>query len=89
MLKQNASATYKKDLKRCAKRGYDLSKLNEVVDTLLIPAPLDEKHKDHLLSGDHVGHRECHITPDWLLEYIIDDEELYLIRTGTHSDIFG
>ena len=88
MLKLNASATFKKDLRRCAKRGYDLSKLNKVIDTLLIPEPLEEKYHDHNLSGNHAGNRECHIEPDWLLEYTANDTDLYLIRTGTHADIF-
>ena len=89
MLNLNASTAYKKDLKLCKKRGYNLALLNAAINTLLIPAPLPPKNKDHPLSGNHVGERECHITPDWLLIYRVEDDELYLVRTGTHADLFG
>lgn len=89
MLNLNASTAYKKDLKLCKKRGYDLSLLNTVINTLLIPAPLPSKNKDHPLSGNFIGNRECHISPDWLLIYRIIGNELYLVRTGTHADLFG
>ena len=72
------------------KRGLDMSALDDVVDTLRQGKPLDEKHHDHALTGNFVGFRECHIKPDWLLIYLIDNEELELLlfRTGTHSDLF-
>ena len=89
MLNLSASTAYKKDLKLCKKRGYDLNLLNATINTLLIPAPLPLKNKDHPLSGNHVGERECHIAPDWLLIYRVNDGELYLVRTGTHADLFG
>lgn len=89
MLSLNASTTYKKDLKLCKKRGYNLTLLNAAINTLLIPAPLPPKNKDHPLSGNHAGERECHITPDWLLIYRVNDSELYLVRTGSHADLFG
>ena len=89
MLMLNASTAYKKDLKLCKKRGYDLTLLNATINTLLIPAPLPPKNKDHPLSGNHAGERECHITPDWLLIYRVNNGELYLVRTGTHADLFG
>lgn len=81
---------FKKDLKLAKKRGYNLLLLGEVVDLLAEGKPLLEKHKDHVLIGNYVGCRECHITPDWLLVYEISDNELilYLTRTGTHSDLF-
>lgn len=88
MLNLNASAAYKKDLKLCKKRGYDLTLLNAVINTLLIPAPLPPKNKDHSLSGNLARKRECHILSDWLLIYQINGNELYLIRTGTHVDLF-
>ena len=69
MLSLNASTAYKKDLKLCKKRGYDLALLNAAINTLLIPAPLPLKNKDHSLSGNLAGKRECHILPDWLLIY--------------------
>ena len=84
------TSKFKIDLKLAKKRGYDLSLLGSVVNTLANGQPLDEKYKDHDLVGNYKGCRECHITPDWLLIYEISDNELilYLTRTGTHSDLF-
>lgn len=84
------TSKFKKDLKLAKKRGYDLSLLGSVVNTLANGQPLDEKYKDHDLVRNYKGCRECHITPDWLLIYEISDNELilYLTRTGTHSDLF-
>ena len=81
---------FKRDLKLARKRGYDLSLLGVVVDMLAAGNELPEKYRDHSLSGNFAGCRECHITPDWLLIYEISNEELilYLTRTGTHSDLF-
>jgi mRNA interferase YafQ len=72
------------------KRGYDMSLLKEVVRMLESGIPLDEKHHDHQLTADFAGSRECHIRPDWLLIYKYSNEFviLYLVRTGTHSDLF-
>ena len=88
MLKLNTSTRFKKDYKLCLKRGYNMGLLQNVLDTLRIPAPLPQKNNDHQLSGNHFGERECHIAPDWLLIYRIYDDELYLVRTGTHADLF-
>ena len=79
-----------KDLKNIIKSGYDISLLDKVVTILLQGKPLPEKYKDHNLTGNWVGHRECHITPDWLLIYLINDNTLTLTltRTGTHSKLF-
>ncbi len=84
------TARFKKDLKLAKKRGYDLNLIEIVVDTLAKGKQLEEKYKDHELIGNYIGCRECHITPDWLLIYEIEDNELflYLTRTGTHSDLF-
>lgn len=89
MLKLNTSTKFKKDYRLCIKRGYNLNLLQAVVDTLRIPAPLPLKNKEHGLSGNYSGCRECHILSDWLLIYRIEGEELYLIRTGSHADLFG
>ena len=89
MLNLNLTSQFKRDLKLCQKRSYNISLLNNVIDTLRIPAPLPPKNKDHALKGNYIGHRECHISPDWLLIYRIDGNELYLDRTGTHADLFG
>ena len=81
---------FKKDLKLAKRRGYDLSLLSRVVDTFAMGQPLEEKYRDHSLTGNFKGCRECHITPDWLLIYEVSNNELilYLTRTGTHSDLF-
>lgn len=89
MLKLNLTTQFKRDLKLCKKRNYNISMLNAIVNTLRIPEALPPKNKDHTLKGDYVGRRECHISPDWLLIYRINGDELYLDRTGTHSDLFN
>ena len=90
MLSIVLSNRFKKDLKRAKKRGLDLDLLEEVVDQLAKCVPLPEKNRDHALTGDYIGFRECHVAPDWLLVYRVEDEELelFLFRTGTHSDLF-
>ena len=90
MLDIVSSNRFKKDLKLAIKRGYNIELLNDVVNKLAMQKVLEEKYKDHELTGDFKGFRECHITPDWLLIYQIIDNELvlYLTRTGTHSDLF-
>lgn len=90
MRKIVASNKFKKDLELAAKRGFNLNLLNKVVTSLANGEKLEPKHKDHPLIGNYDDFRECHIQPDWLLIYRIDDEELelYLFRTGTHSDLF-
>ncbi len=85
-----ATGKFKKDLKTVIKRGYNMKLMDEVVTKLSNGEKLPEKNKDHALVGNYVGKRECHITPDWLLIYEIDNGELilYLTRTGSHSDLF-
>ena len=84
------SSRFKKDLKIIAKRGYDIGLVTELVKLLDAGSPLPERHKDHALTGNWVNYRECHITPDWLLVYKLEQEILILTltRTGTHSDLF-
>lgn len=84
------TSKFQKDLKRIQKRGFDLSLLTAVIKKLAAGEPLPEKNRDHCLSGNFSGCRECHITPDWLLIYELDGDNLflYLTRTGTHSDLF-
>ncbi|MCZ6673689.1 MAG: type II toxin-antitoxin system YafQ family toxin [Verrucomicrobia bacterium] len=60
-----------------------------VIELLANKEPLPERYRDHLLIGDYKDHRECHITPDWLLIYLTTETELVLVRTGCHSDLFG
>jgi len=84
------SSRFRQDFKRIVKRGYDLSLLDAVIERLQAGEPLPEKYRDHALTGDFAGHRECHITPDWLLIYKIEHGILILTltRTGSHSDLF-
>ena len=82
---------FKKDYKRAMKRGLKIELLEKIVELLAMGEALPEKNRDHELSGNWVGHRECHIQPDWLLIYRVEDDVLVLTlaRTGTHSDLFG
>lgn len=84
------STRFKKDMKVIQKRGYDQRLIFAVIEKLANGEKLAEKHKDHQLTGDYSGFRECHITPDWLLVYQYREDELLLLlsRTGTHSDLF-
>lgn len=84
------TTTFKRSYKLMKKRGLDLSALDEVVDLLRQGKQLDEKYRDHSLSGNLAGFRECHIKPDWLLIYLIENDvlTLTLVDTGSHSDIF-
>ena len=90
MLEIVSSNRFKRDLKVAIKRGYRISLLEDVVNRLAMRESLEERYRDHLLSGDYDGFRECHITPDWLLVYQVRENELvlFLSRTGTHSDLF-
>ncbi len=85
------TSQFKRDYKLAMKRGKDITLLEEVVTHLALGEALSDKNKDHALTGNWVGHRECHIQPDWLLIYRIEDDVLVLTlaRTGTHSDLFG
>lgn len=82
---------FKKDYKLAVKRNLDISLLDDIIRTLSRGETLPEKNRDHELAGDWVGYRECHIQPNWLLIYRIENDVLVLTlsRTGTHSDLFG
>lgn len=90
MLKIKFLNSFKKDYKRIVKRGYDIALLENVIRMLADGETLPAKYRDHTLTGNYSGFRECHITPDWLLIYEVRESELilYLTRTGTHSDLF-
>jgi mRNA interferase YafQ len=90
MFELELTRQYLKDLKLARKRGLDESKLNEVILKLISGEVLPKKNRDHSLSGDYEGFRECHISPDWLLIYSRDItvKIITLVRTGTHSDLF-
>ncbi len=85
------STQFKKDYKRSIKRHLEISLLDDIIRKLSKGEALDDSNKDHALSGNWSGFRECHIEPDWLLIYKIEDDILVLTltRTGTHSDLFG
>ena len=80
---------YKKDLKRIARRSYDLTLLADAMNALRQGNPLPAVRHDHPLKGQWKGWRECHVEPDWLLIYTTTETEVLLARTGTHADLFG
>lgn len=81
---------YKKAYKLMKKRGLEVALLDEVVDLLRQGKQLDKRHRDHALTGNFAGFRECHIRPDWLLIYLMQNDvlTLTLIDTGSHADLF-
>ncbi|MBR4151566.1 MAG: type II toxin-antitoxin system YafQ family toxin [Selenomonadaceae bacterium] len=91
MYQVNYTTRMRKDIRRMKRRGKNLSKLFDVLDLLKTGEPLSEVYHDHQLKGDLDDLRECHIEPNWLLVYRIDEGELVLLATatGTHADIFG
>ena len=84
------SSQFKRELKLAIKRNYDINKLEQVINMLENDQRLPVQYKDHSLSQNWAGYRECHILSDWLLIYQIDETDmtLNLARTGTHSDIY-
>lgn len=91
MRRIDITGQYKKDLKLARKRNFPEEKLNEIIFKLANDVPLPAANRDHALSGDFAGTRECHVAPDWLLIYSKEESSvqiLTLIRTGTHSDLF-
>jgi mRNA interferase YafQ len=84
------STQFKKDIKRCQKRKYDFTLFKKVIELLEELGKLPPIYKPHILSGDYSKHWECHIKPDWILIWTQDDinKEIYIVRTGTHSDLF-
>ena len=90
MLKIRYSNQFKKDYKLIKKRGYNIEKLKEVINLLVQDKRLPVKNREHYLTGNYKGFKECHIGPDWLLIYKTENELLTLtvLRTGSHSDLF-
>ena len=88
MLKVKTSGQFKKDYKKCLKRGLDIDLLKSIVSVLAIPSELPPKNQAHELKGEYKSFSECHILPDWLLIYRYSEEYLELARTGTHADLF-
>jgi mRNA interferase YafQ len=77
-----------RDVKLAQRRGKDMAKLRATILLLIDGGALPVRYKDHPLSGDWEHHRDCHIEPDWLLLYKIDGDDLFLVRTGSHADLF-
>ena len=88
MLTPVRSAKFKKDYKKAERQGKDLQKLKKIMVQLAKEESLEPKHKDHYLTGNYKGRRECHIEPDWLLIYKVVGNEIFFERTGSHSDLF-
>jgi mRNA interferase YafQ len=80
---------FKKDVKLAKRRGKQFIDFKLVIEQLALGQPLSAKYRDHALVGGYKGTRECHIEPDWLLIYELTEDELILIRTGSHADLFG
>ena len=89
MLEVRATTRFKKEVKKAARQQKDMPRLGAVLDLLQAEKPLPERNLDHALTGNYVGHRECHLSPDWLLIYKIEDGTLILVRTGSHSELFN
>lgn len=83
------TSQFKKDVKKLKRQGKDLSELLFVIKIVVQEDTLPAKYRDHNLTGSWRGHRECHIKPDWLLIYKVNDTVLYLERTGSHAELFG
>lgn len=88
MLRADFTNRFKKDYKLAERRGYDLNLLDNVITALINEEPLAGKYNDHLLIGQYKGRRECHLKPDWLLIYRIEEELIVFERTGSHADLF-
>jgi len=84
------TSAFKRDYKRLSRSGrHDMRLLQSVVETLVQDVPLEMRHRDHALTGNWSDHRECHIKPDWLLVYRLEPGKLYLVRAGSHNDLFA
>ena len=83
-----SGAQFKRDVKLAEKRSKDMTKLRELVLLLAEGKPLPPRYRDHALSGEWRHFRDSHIEPDWLLLYKVEGNDLYLVRTGTHADLF-
>ncbi len=86
--KLKSTKRFEKDYALIKRRGKNVNKLQEIVNHLLIENPLPKKNKLHVLTGEWKNHHECHIEPDWLLIFLLTDDYVVLVRTGSHSDLF-
>lgn len=85
------SNQFKKDFRRCIKRGLDMKLITDAMDLLKATGKLPAEYHPHPLKGGHKGQWECHIQPNWLMTWEQHDRELTLLflETGTHADLFG
>ena len=88
MLTPVRSTQFKRDVRRAGKQGKDLTKLRGLLALLIRQEPLSDRYLDHPLRGTWKGYREAHIEPNWLLIYRVRRDEVHLVRTGSHSDLF-
>lgn len=79
---------FRKDFKLAIKRGLNMTLIQSVMKTIESGVALDPQYKEHPLTGDYTGNMECHIQPDWLIVYALDETSVTFVRTGTHSDLF-
>lgn len=84
----NYTAQFERDLRLLQRRGKDIEKLKQVLKALINEELLAERYRDHPLKGSYKNRRECHLEPDWLLIYKLNDDEIIFERTGRHSDLF-
>ena len=82
------TSQFKADVKRMEKRGKDFTEFKAIIIKLVSGQELEVEYRDHVLTGQYKGTRECHVEPDWLLIYELTRHEIVLIRTGTHLDLF-
>ena len=88
MLRFRPTGQFDKDMKAIVRRNLEVDLLEDVVERLRRGERLPQRNKDHALVGKYRGYRECHIAPDWLFVYYVEDDKLIGVRTGSHSDIF-
>ncbi|MEJ2682549.1 MAG: type II toxin-antitoxin system YafQ family toxin [Gammaproteobacteria bacterium] len=86
-----ATNKFKRDIKKCKRQNKSIPKLQTILELLTAGEALPASNRDHNLTGNYASHRECHIEPDWLLIYRINEEEklIELVRTGSHSELFS
>ena len=88
MLEPIRASQFRRDLCKAQRQGKDLELLKTIIQTLAEERPLEDRYRDHELTGTWRGYRECHVNPDWLLIYKVDGNELKLARIGSHSELF-
>ena len=88
MLRPVYTNCFEKDVKLAKRRGMDMEKLKEVIRKIVSQETLEPAYRDHVLVGNYRGRKECHIQPDWLLIYKLNQDEVIFERTGSHSDLF-